>query len=147
MNLLERVDNDLKQAMKSKNESELSILRLIRAGFKNKQIDLGHELTNDEAEAVIKTMVKQGKDALVDFETAGRQDLIEKQLIELKFLETFLPPPMSEEELRNLCNQAIQESGAQTQKDMGKAIGLVMKKAGGRADGNSVKTILTELLA
>lgn len=147
MNIIERVDQELKEAMKAKDEAKLSVMRLMRTAIKNKQIDVGHELSDEEAQAVVRGMVKQGKDALVDFTAGGRQDLVDKQNIELGILETFLPAAMPAEELEALCRQAVEQSGAKEIKDMGKAMGVAMKLVAGRADGNAVKEVIQKLLS
>lgn len=147
MSIIQQIDLELKEAMKSKNEFELATLRLVKTALKNKQIDLMHELTDEDAQAVIKTMVKQGKDALVDFTSAGRQDLMERQTKEIAFLEKFLPAGMGEAELEEICKQAIVDIGATSAADMGKAMGAAMKLAAGRADGNAVKAVVQKLLS
>jgi uncharacterized protein YqeY len=145
MSILERIDADLKEAMKAKNEPVLSTLRMVRSALKNKQIEVQHEPTEDEAVAVIRTMVKQYRDALADFSSAGRQDLVEKQTQEISVLERYLPAAMPEAELTTICERIIKEQNA-TMKDMGKIMGLVMKEVNGRADGNTVRAIVQKLL-
>lgn len=147
MSILERIDADLKEAMKAKNEVTLSTLRMARSALKNKQIDLRVEsLPEAEAESVVRTMVKQYRDALADFMNAGRQDLADKQRKEIEILETYLPAAMPAEELEAICKRIITEQNA-TQKDMGKIIGLIMKEAKGRADGNAVRQTVERLLS
>jgi len=124
----------------------LSALRLVHSAFKNKQIELvGKEMMEDEAIAVLRTMVKQYKDALSDFETAGRTDLAEKQRAEIEIVERYLPAPLSETEIESVCVAVIAETNA-TQKNIGKTIGAIMKRLGGRADGNTVRSILQKHL-
>jgi len=140
--LNERIDADLKEAMKAKNEAVLSTLRLARTALKNKQIDLmGKEMGEEETVAVLRTMVKQYKDALSDFESAGRTDLAEKQKAEIEILERYLPAAMTEVEIEKIVTSVIAEMQA-TPKDMGKVMGAVMKQINGRADGNTVRAIL-----
>lgn len=146
MTILERVDADLKEAMKAKNEPVLSTLRLVRSAFKNKQIDVQRDLTDEESLGVIRTMVKQYRDALADFASAGRQDLVDKQTREIGILETYLPAAMPEAELEAICAKVIGEQNA-TMKDMGRVMGLIMKEVDGRADGNTVRTIVQKLLS
>ena len=146
MSLTERISADVINAMKSKSEPELSVLRLVRAAFKNKEIDLGHPLTDDEAMAVIKTMVKQGNDAMQDFIADNRQDLVDKQNQELEILNKYLPEPLPTEEITKICQQAIAESGATGMQDMGKTMGIAMKLIAGRASGDVVKQEIQKLL-
>jgi uncharacterized protein len=148
MTTLERLDADLKVAMKEKNEVVLSTLRMARSAIKNKQIDaVGKELSEDDVVAVLRTMIKQYKDALNDFQNAGRTDLADKQKAEIELLERYLPPAMSEADLEALCKKVIAESGATSAKDMGRVMGMVMKETGGNADGNTVRAIVQKLLS
>jgi hypothetical protein len=145
MTLIERIDTDLKEAMKAKDEQVLSTLRLVRAALKNKQIELLRELKEEDIVAVMRMMVKQYRDALADFTANGRQDLVDKQAAEIAIIERYLPAAMPEQELEAICARIVGESHA-TAKDIGKVMGLVMKEVQGRADGNAVKTIVQKLL-
>lgn len=145
MTLAQQIESDLKEAMKARDERRLSTLRMVRAAFKNKQIDVGHELTDEEAQAVMRTMLKQYKDALNDFTSAGRSDLAEKQAEEIRLIEAYLPQQMPEEELTKICQETLAEMGGTG--DLGKTMGAVMKKVAGRADGNKVREIVQKLLA
>ncbi len=147
MSLKSQIKDELITAMKAKDEFQTSILRMLSSAFKNKEIDLGHELSDEEALAVIKTMLKQGKDALVDYQSGGREDLVVKQEKENQFLERFMPEQISDEEIEKLATEVIAETGATSPADMGKVMGTVMKKAGGLADGNRVREIVQKLLA
>ncbi len=143
MTLVQTVDTDFKEAMKAKEEVRLSTLRMLRSALKNKQIDLQHELNDQEAMAVIKTMMKQYQDALNDFMNAGRTDLADRQQKELDILATYLPPALSREELEAIVKDAVQSSGVT---DAGKAMGIAMKAVAGRADGTDVRAIVEALL-
>jgi uncharacterized protein len=145
MTLVERIEHDTKEAMKAKNEPVLSALRLVRSALKNKQIDLGHSLTDDEAQAVVKTMVKQYRDALADFTGAGRADLAERQQSEIQLLEAYLPAQLPEAEIETIAKRVIVNLNA-TAKDMGRVMGAVMKETAGRAHGNNVKAVVERLL-
>lgn len=144
MTLVQTVDNDFKEAMKAKEEIRLSTLRMLRTALKNKQIDVQHELTDQEAMAVIKTMMKQYQDALNDFMNAGRTDLADRQQKELDILSGYLPPALSTEELESIVKNAVQSSGVT---DAGKAMGIAMKAVAGRADGTEVRKIVEKLLS
>jgi uncharacterized protein len=145
MTIIPRIDEDLKEAMKAKNESALSTLRLVRSAFKNKQIELGHELTEEEAASVLRTMVKQYRDALSDFTSAGRTDLASKQQAEIELIERYLPAGISEAEIEAMTKKVIADTSA-TSKDFGRVMGLVMKEVAGRADGNAVRAVVQHLL-
>lgn len=146
MSFTERIEQDLKEAMKARREAELSTLRLARSALKNKQIEVQHELSDEEVLSVLRTLVKQYKDALSDFTQAGRRDLAEKQAQEIALLEKYLPAAMPESELRAICERVIREQNA-TSKDIGKVMGLVMKEINGRADGNTVRAIVQDLFS
>jgi len=144
-NLSERIENDLKEAMKAKAEDRLSTLRMVRAALKNKQIDLGHPLTNEEAVAVMRTMIKQYRDALTDFTAAGRTDLADKQRAEIELIEAYLPAQLGEAQIEEAAKTVIAEMNA-TASDMGKVMGAIMKKLAGQADGAAVKAVVERLL-
>lgn len=143
MTLVQTVDHHFKEAMKAKEEIRLSTLRMLRSALKNKQIDVQHELSDQEAMAVIKTMMKQYQDALGDFMNAGRTDLADRQQKELDILAGYLPPALSREELEVIVKNAVQSSGVT---DAGKAMGIAMKVVAGRADGTDVRRIVETLL-
>lgn len=144
MTISERIDQDFKEAMKAKDELRLSVLRLARTALKNKQIELMHELTEPEAGSVLKTMIKQYQDALSDFQTAGRQDLVERQQKEIDILSQYLPPALASEELERIVKEAVEKAGTT---DFGKAMGAAMKAVDGRADGNDVRAIVQKILS
>lgn len=144
--IAERIEADLKEAMKARKESVVSALRMVRSAVKNKQIDVGHALSDDETQAILKSMVKQYKDALQDFEKSGRTDLADAQRSEITLLEAYLPAQMSDAEIETLVSKAIAETSA-TRADAGRVVGAVMKAAAGRADGNAVKAVVERLLA
>lgn len=140
----QKIDADFKEAMKAKDEIALSVLRLIRTALKNKQIELMHELTEQEVWAVLKGMIKQYQDAISDFGSAGRQDLVERQQKEIDLIARYLPPAMSQAELEKVVRDALQ--GVES-RDFGKAMGLAMKAVNGQADGNDVRLIVQRILA
>lgn len=144
MSLLERIDQDFKEAMKSRDEIRLSTIRLLRTSLKNKQIELQQVLGDQDVLGVIKTMVKQYQDALNDFLNAGRTDLADRQQKEILILGEYLPPALGTEELEALVNDALQLSGVT---DIGKAMGVAMKAVDGRADGTEVRKIVQRLLS
>lgn len=146
MTIAECIEADVKTAMKNKNELELSTLRLVRSSLKNKQIESGKELSDDDVLAVLKTSKKQMLDAMADFEAGGRQDLIDRQKQELEIIERYLPAAMSPEELEGIVKEAVEASGATSQADFGKAMGAAMKAVEGRADGNDVRALVQRFL-
>ncbi len=144
MNPLEQIEADFKEAMKAKHEVALSTLRMVRTALKNKQIELMHELTEQEVMTVLKGMIKQYQDALSDFSSASRQDLVERQQQEIDLIAKYLPPAMPAEELERVVRDALSSLDS---KEFGKAMGLAMKAVDGRADGADVRLIVQRILA
>lgn len=144
MTVNERIEQDLKEAMKAKDELKLSVLRMARTALKNKAIDTQKELDDQTVYGVLKTMIKQYQDAISDFQTANRQDLVEKQQQEIDILSTYLPPALPVEEVEKLVGEAVK---GMSKADIGKAMGMAMKAVDGRADGNTVRGIVQRLLS
>ena len=141
----ERIEKELKTAMKEKNEIMTSCLRLLRSDIHNLSIKKG-ELKEEDIIKVIQKQVRQHKDSIEQFINGKRDDLAEKEKKELAILETLLPKQLPQEELRKIIEDVIKEAGAQTKKDMGRVIKEVMSKVKGQADGKVVSQIVSELL-
>lgn len=133
--LTERIDTDLKAAMKAGESDKLSVLRLLKSALKNKQIELSHELSDEEVLPVIQKEVKQRRESASEFQKGDRPEMAAKELGEAEILTTYLPAQLSDDELMTLVDQVIAETGATTLQDMGKVIGAVMGKTQGQADG------------
>ena len=146
MTLQEQVLHDTKEAMKQKDAAKLSTLRMLKAALKNKEIDLKHELSDEEVLAVIKMQIKQLNDALHMYQDAGRQESVDETQAEILILEAYLPAQMSDEVLREAVTKALEAAQATSKEDMGKAMGAAMKAAAGQADGSRVRAIVEELL-
>ena len=146
MNLKDQLTQDMKDAMKKKEQIRLGTIRQIRATMKNKEIELREDLDDEGVLKVISTLVKQHKDSIEQFTHGGRLELAEKEHAELKVLEAYLPQQMSEDEVKALVQEAIAEVGATSMKEMGKVMKVVMPKAQGRADGKLVNQFVKELL-
>ena len=147
MNLLERLNSDMKLAMKSKEKDKLGVIRMIKAAIQNESIRAGHDLSQEEELTVLSREVKQRKDSLHEFEKAGREDLVEKIRTELKYVELYMPKQLSEEEVSVIVKQAITETGAQAKADMGKVMSAVMPKVKGKADGSLVNKLVQQHLS
>jgi uncharacterized protein YqeY len=147
MRLVERLTNDMKQAMKDKDKLKLSVIRMVKSAVKNEEINQGKELSDDEVLTVLTRELKQRRDSLQEFEKAGRDDLAASARDEINVLMEYMPAQLSEEEIRALVNEAIQQTGASSKKDMGKVMGALMPKVKGRADGALVNKIVQESLA
>ncbi|GLO66618.1 MULTISPECIES: GatB/YqeY domain-containing protein [Oceanobacillus] len=147
MTLLDRLNQDMKQAMKNKDKESLSVIRMVKASIQNESIKLGKDtLSEDEDLTILSREVKQRKDSLQEFKNAGREDLVEKIEKELEILNTYLPEQLSDDELRSIIQETIQEVNATSMKDMGKVMGAVMPKVKGKADGSQIKTKVQEEL-
>lgn len=136
----------MKEAMKTKNNATLSTLRLLRSALKNKQIDVQHELSDEEVLSVVKAQVKQLRDGFDSYTSAGRTDLAESAQAEIVVLEAYLPAQMSDEQLEAVVKQAIEQTGATSKQDMGKVMGAAVKAVSGGADGSRIKQIVERLL-
>lgn len=142
----QQLKEELKQAMLAKDTLKTSVLRLLLSAINYYEIQkgAGYEATDEDVLAVIKKEVKQRKDSIEQFKIAGRQDLVDKETKELEILKTYLPAQMSEEEIRKLIKEAIDQTGATTPADMGKVMGALMPKVKGKADGSLISKIVKE---
>lgn len=148
MTLQQRLTDEMKEAMRTGDADRLSVIRLLRANIKNKEIDKGkgQQLTEEEILQVISTAVKQRKESIEQFERGGRQDLVDKEKKEVTILQSFLPQQISDEELRIKIKEAIAQSGATDAKDMGKVMKLVVPQLVGRAEGSKISQMVRECL-
>jgi len=134
MSIRERVQEDMKSAMRSGEKERLATIRLILAGIKQREVDERITLDDVQTLSVIEKMVKQRNESIVQFEAGGRADLVAKENAELVILQTYLPTRMSDEEVDALIAAAITTTGAASMKDMGKVVAHVKNAAQGRAD-------------
>lgn len=147
MSLLTRLNDDMKQAMKNKDKERLSVIRMVKASFQNESIRLGKsDLLEDEELTILSRELKQRKDSLQEFKSAGREDLVEKLEMEIKIIQEYMPEQLSDEELTAIVQEAIQETGASSKKDMGKVMSAVMPKVKGKADGSKINKLVQQLL-
>ena len=147
MSLLKRLDEDLKAAMKRSDAISLSAIRMAKAAIKNVQIDKGRELTDEEIFSVLLSMAKQRRESIEQFSEGGREELAEKERQELAVLQSYMPAQLSSDEVEKLIVQAIQESSARLETDMGKVMKLLIPKIKGVADGKWVNNRVKELLS
>lgn len=148
MSLLERLNNDMKQAMKNKEKDRLTTIRMIKASLQNEAIKFGRQELSDEEElTVLSREVKQRKDSLQEFEKAGREDLVEKIQTELKHVEVYMPQQLSEEEVAEIVKEAIAETGAASKADMGRVMAVIMPKVKGKADGSLINKLVQQHLS
>lgn len=147
MRLQDRLDEEIKQAMKDRKKKRLSALRMMKSSFQNESIRLGHELSDDEAVSVLSREVKKRKDSLQEYEKAGREDLAAGEREEITVIEEYLPAPLSVEELDQLIQDTITEVAASEKSDMGKVMAAMMPKVKGKADGDKVKQLVQQHLS
>ena len=146
--LEEKLNEELKAALKGKNAIKASVIRMLKADINNTAIKLKKaSLSDEEVLKVIQRHIKQHNDSIEQFKNGNRMDLVEKEEKELEILKTYVPEQISDEKLEALVKDAIKETEATTRKDMGKVIKVVIEKAGGRADGKRVSQAVQKLLS
>jgi uncharacterized protein YqeY len=138
MTLKERINEDMKTAMRSGEKDRLAVIRLLQAAIKQREVDERITLDDAQITSVLEKMIKQRKESVVAFEKGGRADLVAKENGEIAVLQPYLPAQLSEAELDALIADAIASTGAASIKDMGKVMGLVKSKAAGKADMGAV---------
>lgn len=146
MNLSQQLSDDMKQAMRAKDKFKLSVIRMILSSVKNEEINKGSKLEDSEVLEIVSRELKQRKDSLQEFKQAGRDDLADKLQLEIEVISNYLPEQLTEEELKSIVTQTIQEVGASSKADMGKVMGALMPKVKGRADGKAVNQMVQGLL-
>jgi len=147
MEMRTRLETDLKQAMRDRNEVARDTLRMLLAEIKNREIASGQDLTGDEAIAVLQKAVKTRLESVEQFDRAGRADLVARERAEIAVVQAYLPQSMTEEEVRAAVQAVLAETGVTTKKDLGVAMKAVMARHKGRVDGKLAQKILGELLA
>lgn len=147
MSLKDRLNEDMKAALKSGDKARLGVLRLVGAAVKQREVDERIVLDDAQVLAVLEKMLKQRRDSLAQFEQAGRDDLAAQERYEIGVIEAYLPAKLSDAELDQLIAAAIAESGATSARDMGKVMALVKDKAAGRADMGAVSKRVKDKLA
>ena len=147
MALNDQVSADIATAMKARDSSRLSALRMLKAAVMNKSVEKGRDLEDGEILQVVASLVKQRRDSIEQFAKAGRIDLVEKETGEIAVLQAYLPPSATPEEINAAVAEAIAETGASSPKDMGKVMKAVMPKlAGKNADGKAVNEAVRRTL-
>ncbi|MDH5544169.1 MAG: GatB/YqeY domain-containing protein [Gammaproteobacteria bacterium] len=144
--LKERLQDAVKDAMRSKEKERLAVIRLVMAAIKQREVDERIELDDEQVLAVLDKMVKQRRESVAQFEVAGRDDLVQKENQEITVIQEFMPEPLSEQEIEQLIKDAIAQTGAAGMKDMGKVMGSLQGKMKGRADMGAVSARIKSLL-
>ena len=144
--LTEQIRTDLTEAMKAKQVERLSTVRMLQSALKYQQIESGHELSDEEALAVIRKAVKQRLDSIQQYEKANRPELAAKEQSELEILKAYLPPELSDEELESGLREIVASTGAQSKKDLGKVMKEASARFKGRVDGRKIQEVVARLL-
>ncbi|MHC5251772.1 GatB/YqeY domain-containing protein [Listeria kieliensis] len=147
MALLDKLNEDMKQAMRDKEKEKLSVIRMLKSALQNEAINQGGELSPDDEITVLAREMKQRRDSLSEFEKAGRDDLAEKVRSEIEIVEAYSPKQLSDDELEEIVKATIAEVGATSKADFGKVMGAVMPKVKGKADGNAVNKFVKQYLS
>jgi len=147
MTLRDRITEDMKNAMRAGEKERLATIRLILSAVKQREVDERITLDDSQVLAAIEKMIKQRKEAIVQFEAGGRADLVAKETAEIAILQAYLPAQMSDGEIDALIAEAIASTGAASIKDMGKVMGVVKAKAQGRADMGAVSARIKQKLS
>ena len=138
MSLRERINQDVKEAMKAKDTKKRDALRLLTSAFKQIEVDERKELSDEDVIKIIQTQIKRRNDAANQYKDAGRDDLMQTELDEIAYYEVYLPKQLSDEELQNEVKSIIEKTGASSMKEMGKVMGIASKELAGRADGKRI---------
>jgi uncharacterized protein YqeY len=148
MSLSKQIVADLTAAMKAQDAARMSTLRMVKAAMMNRQIEKGSELDDEEMQKLLRSLVKQRRDSIEQYEKAGRQELVDKEQAEIDVIETYLPKAASQEEIEQVVAAVIAETGASSIKDMGKVMKATQAAlAGKNADGRLVSEVVKAKLA
>ena len=147
MSLLEQIRKDMISSLKSGEKDRNQILKMVLAILKNTQIEIGEELKDIEVEKILRRETKKIEDSIEQFTKMGRDDLVSKEKADLEVIKSYLSELMSDEDVKKIVEDKISQLETQDIRDMGKVMGVVMKELDGKADGNTVKNIVQELLS
>jgi len=132
--------------MRAKEKERLAVIRLILAAIKQREVDERIELNDEQVLVTLDKMLKQRRESITQFEAAGRQELADAEAAEIKIIQTFMPEPLSAEEIGTMIEEAITQTGASEMKDMGKVMGVLKPKMQGKADMGAVSKLIKEKL-
>ena len=147
MELKARLAEEYRAALRSGDKLKVSVIRLLTALIKNREVEKRGPLTDAEVMQAVSSSCKQRQDSIEQYRQGGRQDLVDKEAAELHILQSYMPQPFTSEELEELVRAAIQEAQAASPKEMGKVMTLLMPKVTGRADGKVVSALVREMLS
>jgi len=146
MSLTEKIQQDMRDAMKGRDRARVGALRMLSAALKNGEIEAGRPLTEEEEQVVLRRQLKQREESAEAFRKAGREEQAASESAEAEIVREYLPEPLSPEELEEIVDRAIQETGAGGMKDMGPVMGRAMALAGGRAQGRELSALVRNRL-
>jgi len=144
--LSDQVRADLTESMKARSAERTSVLRMLQSAIKNEQINVQHELADEEVMTVIRKAVKQRLDSIEQYTKGNRPDLAAKEQSELEILKTYMPPELTDEEIESGVREIVASTGAQSKKDMGKVMKEATARYKGRVDGKKIQEIVARLL-
>ncbi len=147
MAFLYDLNADLKEALKSRDELKVSVIRMIKASLKNREIEKMNSLSDEEVLSVLSTLAKQRRESIEQYSAAGRPDLADRESEELEIVYSYMPKQLSASELYNVIRSAISESGVSSLNEIGKVMKILMPKVKGVADGKIVNQRIKELLS
>lgn len=145
--LKQRIMDDMKSCMREGNKQTLGTIRLILSAIKQQEVDSRKDLVDGDILTILDKMAKQRRESIEQFEKAGRDDLASKEKDELKVIQTYLPAQLSDDEITSIIDEAIQTTGAESMKDMGKIMGIIKPKMQGRADMSAVSALIKSRLS
>ena len=147
MSLLEQIRKDMISSLKDGDKERNQTLKMILATIKNAQLESSEELKDTDIEKILRKETKKIEDSISQYTQMGRDDLVSKEKADLEIINAYLPELMSDEDVKKIIESKINELGAQDMRDMGRVMGTVMKELDGKADGNTVKNIVQQLLS
>ena len=147
MSLKEQINTQIKEAMKAKENAKRDALRLLSSAFKQIEVDERRELSDEDVIKIIQKQIKQRNDSITQYQTAGRDDLIEKELSEIAFYEPYLPNQLGDDEISSAIKAIISQVGAESMKDIGKVMGIASKELAGKVDGKRINECAKALLS
>ena len=145
--LKKRIEDDVKAAMRAGDKARLGTLRMVTAAIKQQEVDSRNPVDDTALLAILEKMIKQRRDAMTQFQAAGRQELADKEGDEIAVIQVYLPPALSDDEIAALINAAVAKTGAASPKDMGKVMGIVKPQVQGRADMSVVSKLVQARLS
>lgn len=147
MSLSEQISKDLQEAIKARDTIRVSCLRMLKSGLKNRQVEKGEELHDEEIQSLISSLIRKGQEAVGEFKKGGRPDMVAKEEAEIRILYTYLPEQLAPDEIERILKETISDLSAGGPKDLGKVMKTAMARMAGRVQGKEVNEIAKRLLS